>query len=226
VTTTAATVEQKPDFITIRGTQYATDLVRLSLINEYLTCEDIEPLRHMTNLRELNLMSNQIVDISPLSNLANLRNLVLLNNQISDLSPLSGLTELEELDLGENEISDISALSVITNLRRLLLYRNHIDDITPLGELINLRHLELSRNKVSDITPLNVLPMLGILTLVENLITDFNLETLLDGFVALQRVDLCYESVSDWSYVSHRRMRQHEQMTQVSLFPYPAVNFT
>ena len=83
---------------------------------------DLQPLKDLTNLIELNLWFNQISDISPLENLTSLTWLKLDKNQISDISLLlenSGLGEGDEvylednnLDLGEgsDDMENIKAL--------------------------------------------------------------------------------------------------------------------
>ena len=77
---------------------------------------DLTGLELATNLSDLVLVGNGIVDIAVLSDLPNLTKLNLGNNSISDLSPLEGLTNLTELLLGSNNISDISLLVENTGL--------------------------------------------------------------------------------------------------------------
>ncbi len=70
----------------------------------------------MTNLLELTLNNNQIIEISALSGLNSLEILFLENNLISDLNPLSGKTQLVQLWLHNNLIIDIGALAGLINL--------------------------------------------------------------------------------------------------------------
>jgi hypothetical protein len=80
------------DYITIKGEQYSTGLTELDLGAMELTDADIEPLRHMTNLKELILFENNISDISSLTGLTGLTKLDLRENNISDIGPMAGLT--------------------------------------------------------------------------------------------------------------------------------------
>lgn len=68
-------------------------------------------LEHATNLTELNLTSNRIVDITLLTGLTKLTRLFLGGNNISDIEPLvanTGLGRGDEVDLRENALSTLS----------------------------------------------------------------------------------------------------------------------
>ena len=80
------------------------------------TIHDLTGLELATNLSDLVLVGNGIVDVAILSDLPNLTKLNLGDNSISDLSPLEGLTNLKELLLRNNNISDISPLLENTGL--------------------------------------------------------------------------------------------------------------
>lgn len=63
-------------------------------INDNLI-DSVQPLKDLTNLKELDLASHNIKDITPLKNLKNLKKVVLSNNQIQDLQTLLALPNLE-----------------------------------------------------------------------------------------------------------------------------------
>jgi len=181
-----------PDYITIQGRQFGTELTHLSLMRWDVENDDIIPLRYMVNLTSLDLNHNPMIsDLSPLEGLTNLTTLKLLDNTSTDLTPLAGLTNLTELELslryfydtditplvgltgltsfrlslGANQISDISRLAELTTLTRLDLWHNQINDITPLAGLTNLRSLDVTFNEIYDITPLANLTNLNTLLL-------------------------------------------------------------
>jgi len=169
-----------PDYITIRGRQFSTELTELNLMRWHLEDYEIKPLKYMINLTSLDLNHNPISDLSPLAGLKNLTELRLLDNASTDLTPLAGLANLTTLELslknfhdtdlapligltgltsfrlslGGNQVDDISRLADLTNLTRLDLWHNQISDLTPLAGLTNLKSLDLSFNPVDDITPL------------------------------------------------------------------------
>ena len=76
-------------------------------------------LSALTNLTELSLAGNQVIDISQLSVLTNLTELYLGSNQISEINPLLALTNLIELYLDNNNIQDISLLKDLKMLQEL-----------------------------------------------------------------------------------------------------------
>ena len=111
----ASPVEDAPEHITIGGRQFRTSLTAISLYNMNLTNEDILPLRHVLNLRELTLSRNNISDISPLAGLRNLEILRITDNEISNVSPLAGLENLRSLYLRGNRIHDFSPVAHIVD---------------------------------------------------------------------------------------------------------------
>ncbi|MCL2070802.1 MAG: leucine-rich repeat domain-containing protein [Oscillospiraceae bacterium] len=119
---------QIPEFITIRSETYSTDLTVLDLSYKSLRSADIEQLQYMTNLTELWLFGNNIIDVSALSGLTNLTVLLLDDNRIDDVSPLGSMTKLETLDLWRNQISDITPLTGLTELKQLWLGQNQISE--------------------------------------------------------------------------------------------------
>jgi len=85
--------DTKPTIITIKGTQYSTDLTKLDLYDNGLKNSDIELLKYMTNLIELDLSDNPIRHLSILARLKNLESLNLEGTQIS-AEHITGLREV------------------------------------------------------------------------------------------------------------------------------------
>ncbi len=169
-----------------------TNLTELSLIRNQIV--DIKPLSKFTNLRKLNLSLNQITDVQPLSGMTNLRFLVLNFNQISDVKPLSGLTNLTELFLEANQIVDVKPLAGLTNLTGLSLASNQIVDVTPLSRMTELNFLYLSGNQIADVKPLSGLTNLILLFLESNQIADIKP---LAGLTNLTALHLSSNQIAD-----------------------------
>ena len=181
----------------LEGMQYCTDLRELYLlINEIV---DISPLSGLTNLRKLNLQDNQIVDISPLTGLTNLWMLFLHNNEIGDVSVLSSLTNLTSLFLSNNPIGDVSVLSSLTNLTSLGLSDNNIANISVLSNLTNLTRLGLSDNNIANISVLSNLTNLTRLGLGDNQIANISI---LSGLTNLEELTLYGNEIVDISALS------------------------
>ncbi|MCC3406054.1 MAG: CHAT domain-containing protein [Microcoleus sp. PH2017_10_PVI_O_A] len=169
-----------------------TNLTELSLIRDRIV--DIQPLSKLTNLKKLNLSSNQITDVQPLSGLTNLRFLVLNFNQISDVKPLSGLTNLTELFLEANQIVDATPLAGLTNLTGFSLASNQLVDVAPLSKMAKLEFLYLSGNKIVDVEPLSALTNLILLFIHSNQIVDVKP---LGGLTNLTALDLSSNQIQD-----------------------------
>ncbi len=149
---------------------------------------DLTGLEFATNLLELYLWDNQIVNISALSELKDLIVLALGGNQIVDISVLSELANLVDVSLASNSIVDISALSELEGLILLSLRDNQIVNISALSELVNLVFLELTFNQVVNISALTELTNLTYLYLGENQIVNLNALSELTGLLELELV--------------------------------------
>jgi hypothetical protein len=165
-----------PTSISIGGETIDVGVTNVVLGEKQIT--DINELRWLTHVTELNLRVNSISDINALTNLTTLTWLNLFNNSITDINAISRLTELETLFLSENPITDISALEGLTNLTFLAAYSCSISDISVLGNLTKLDTLLLSDNLISDITALKGLTNLQLLRLDGNPLTQQQIDEL------------------------------------------------
>ncbi len=168
----------------------------------YIYIRDLSGIEHLTELKNLNLYSNnEIEDISPLAKLKKLTHLTLNDNKIKDITPLAGLTQLQTLFLNINEISDFTPIADLTQLRSLWLGSNpiqdlshiyrllkrfplltslsmnrlHISSVAPFAEYEQLTDLYLEGNDISAITPLAKLTNLESLRLRDNKIKDVSI---------------------------------------------------
>lgn len=119
----------------------------------------------------LNLKFKKISDINEIKNLDSLSDLQKLNlnrNDITELKGLDNLINLHELDLSSNKIAKISNLEQLTNLRVLHLQKNNISKIEGLGKLTLLEELDLRSNMIKEIENLENLKNLKILRLDGN----------------------------------------------------------
>ncbi|HIK07103.1 MAG TPA: leucine-rich repeat domain-containing protein [Trichormus sp. M33_DOE_039] len=111
----------------------------------------------LTNLRWLNLHSNQLSNLPPeIGQLLNLRSLDLRSNKLSSLPPEFGqLVNLRLLDLHSNKLSSLPPeFGQLANLRSLDLCFNQLSSLPPeIGKLVNLQSLDLSGNQLSSLPP-------------------------------------------------------------------------
>ena len=160
------------------GLESAINLTKLTITDANMTSKRLsklaEVLRHLPDLRQLDLGGNKISNIASLASLTQLTSLHLNENDITDVSSLSALSDLTSLSLSENRIANIDGLGALTKLESLNLDGNRkVADISPLAGLTNLTDLFLSRNRIVDVSPLAGLTNLQRLTLDKNRIADF-----------------------------------------------------
>ena len=194
----------------LTGLEFATSLTRLDLRSvwvptgaDYNRISNLLPLSGLTNLRYLDLFSNDITDVSALSGLTNLTHLRLgWNEDITDISALAGLTNLERLDLRQTGITDISALAGLTRLQLLQLDNTKITDISALAGLTKLKTLSLyycADVSDSDISVLSGLTNLESLHLSGTNIMDISV---LAGLTKLKTLGISFINISDISVLA------------------------
>lgn len=151
-----------------------SNLKTLYLSNNLLDDIDLEKLRNMSGLQNLELTGNKISNIGVLTDINTLVSLKMDNNSIQALPDLSGLNNLEVLSLNENQISDISGLAGLTGLKALFMGNNQISDISALDKLTGLQILDLKDNSIAEIHALEKLYALWGVDLAGNQITDIS----------------------------------------------------
>ena len=182
----------------LTGLEFATNLTDLRLALNNIV--DVSALANLTQLTYLGLSyGNNIVDVSALANLTNLTSLYLNENNIVDVSALANLTNLTSLYLNENNIVDVSALANLTNLTSLYLARNNIRDISVLARLTKLTELNLSSNNIRDVSALARLTKLTYLGLAWNNIRDISV---LARLTKLTELNLSSNEISDFSPIA------------------------
>ena len=186
----------------LTGLEYATNIGYLYLWGNS-SISDLSPLSELTNLRELNLRTNQISDLTALSNLTQMRELGLSHNQISDLSPLAMLTDLTILEVENNQIEDVSPLLGLTHLEFLTIDRNFIDDVSLFSGFQSLKGLSISYNGISDISPFSQLTTLTALTLRGNHVSDISPLVGLTNLTWLNLLDTDISDITALSNLTH-----------------------
>ena len=131
--------------------EYFPHLKRLKIIGGKNV--NIEGLKYLHNLEQLELSHINIYNISSISNLVSLKILTLYGLlEIKDISPIAGLKSLEKLYLMDLEsVNDISAISNLKTLEYLKISNSRsyndisdsIDNLNPIFEITNLKILEL-----------------------------------------------------------------------------------
>lgn len=198
----------------------------------YNSIRDMSPVISCPNLTELYLAQNKLKEIKGLKHLSNLRKLDLGANRIRimDEDELSGLVNLEDLWLGKNKIENIGGISKLTKLRTLDVQANRLTVVENLTaqqytlEELYLSHnnignrgasqatglalqftklttLDLSRNRILSTTPFAHITNLEDLWLSGNKITSFDDVEPISGLSKLDAIYLEYNPVaSEFDY--------------------------
>jgi len=80
--------------------------------------ESLAGIEQFTELKQLNLDSNQISNVQPLSNLVKLELLYLAHNDLKNISPLTHLKKLHTLRLNGNEALECGPLLLMQGLMK------------------------------------------------------------------------------------------------------------
>ncbi|CAL5974078.1 Conserved_hypothetical protein [Hexamita inflata] len=149
--------------------QIALSITKLSL--NYCELQNVEKLKILISLKELNIAYNKYVDITALKDmsqllaldlsfcsleqidtlrsLVNLRDLRIRCNLV-DITPLQYLSELVRIDLNSCGLCYISVLQYLPNLEEVDIANNSIIYIQPLQELYSIVELDARFNKIVD----------------------------------------------------------------------------
>jgi Leucine-rich repeat (LRR) protein len=125
---------------------------------------DLNGIEAFTNLTELNIGSNVIIQNANISNLINLKKLTLFFCNQNTLD-VSNLINLEELDITYNSISVLNLINLV-NLKSLRCANNQISNLNLPSSNI-LEELDISGNQFSSIN-LNQFPLLKKLNISNN----------------------------------------------------------
>ncbi len=153
---------QKCSLSGISPLQKAAGLEKLD-VSDNSALRNIEALRSLGNLLELDLSGNAVSDLSAISSLTNLTKLDVSGNSISSLAPISSLTRLTYLDASANTITALGDLGNLATLNFLNLSSNKLTDVSAIANCTALTELNISTNSITNISKLNSLTKLTLL---------------------------------------------------------------
>jgi internalin A len=166
--------------------RYVKNLKTLSIHSGKL--DNLEEIKILHRLEELNLFDGIINDISAvwdmktlrsfymnnctdavsLSRLAGLIGLAVIDGDLNPSAPLKELSNIEDLVLQACNVYDIGFVSNMKGLRSLDIVRNNVKDITPLESLTGLESVVIADNDISDLSPLRNLSNIRVLDISDN----------------------------------------------------------
>lgn len=128
-----------------------TNITSLDLSGELINDQTASfGVKYLTELKTLNLSSNNLSDASFISSLSNLETLDLSDNVFTDISSIVDNENLKYLDLKNNKLKSITNLQYLYKIEYLDLSNNLITNISPLSSSYSLKSLFLNNNKVQN----------------------------------------------------------------------------
>mgnify|MGYP001024677643 FL=1 len=143
-----------PVEVKIGGEMFPVTVTELDLSDRELTNSQISNLRHMKQLKYLNLKDNYITDLSCLAPLTQLESLHFSNNNVTDISFMKNMDGLREISAENTGVSDISVLRGKTQLESVFFGDSYVTDITPISDSRGLRYVGFNEAQIPDINAL------------------------------------------------------------------------
>lgn len=126
------------------------DAIPLDLEN----VDNLNGLKHLTNLKHLIIYNYNSTDLSGLKHLSKLRKLEIFDADFSGGLPIASIKQVEKLRLSSCKLNSTYQFKYLKNLKKLYLNYNDIKDITPLSKINNLEVLSLEGNPITDFNAL------------------------------------------------------------------------
>jgi len=127
------------------------------LVMPDLSISDLEPLRSLPLLRELDISGTRVEELSPLAGKQLLRVLRARSTRVHDLEPLRGMPSLAILDVAHTPVADLAPIADLDALRELYLEGSNVADLTPLLALAHLDALTVHETPVDSLAVLREL---------------------------------------------------------------------
>lgn len=127
----------------------------LNLENRELTNSQIQNLRHMSELKSLNLSYNYITDLSCLEGLTQLEEIHFSHNNVQDISFMKNMMNLRKISAENTGVSDISVLSDKTHLESVFFGDSYVTDISPIKNSRGLKYVGFNEAQIPDIEALS-----------------------------------------------------------------------
>jgi Leucine-rich repeat (LRR) protein/NADH:ubiquinone oxidoreductase subunit C len=199
-------IDQEIKTKTLQALTNNKTLTHLNLSKCHLIDSDLKGISKLTNLKSLDLSSNEITDdgAKHISKLTNLEKLNLAYNRIMDngVGHISTLTNLEKLNLAYNNIGPAGANSLLklTKLKNLSLSSKSnsigMNGAKYLSQLTNLKRLDLCHNNIGTAGAKYISKLINLkdLSLHSNQIDDEGAEYI-SKLTKLERLILSYNNI-------------------------------
>lgn len=111
---------------------------------------NLEPLKVMRNLKQLNLSNSGVLDLKPLAELSSLERIYADSSSISDLLPIQSLTNLTEITFSNTSVASLQPLAQLQKLELINADYTSIRSILPAKDLSGLKQLYCQGSEIKD----------------------------------------------------------------------------
>ncbi|CAL6058408.1 leucine-rich_repeat domain-containing protein [Hexamita inflata] len=128
-------------------------MVQLVMLNlSYCSLNSVDPLKHLVNLKELDLSYNENINIHNLQFMKQLTKLSIHTCSLIDITYLKSLVNLEELDIQNNKIVYLEPLKDLQQIIVLYAGWNQILDVQTIRNRPNFSSYDLDyqRDEIPD----------------------------------------------------------------------------
>eukprot|EP00993_Chasmostoma_nieuportense_P007213 NODE_796_length_1860_cov_68.634737_g743_i0.p1 GENE.NODE_796_length_1860_cov_68.634737_g743_i0~~NODE_796_length_1860_cov_68.634737_g743_i0.p1 ORF type:complete len:590 (-),score=169.45 NODE_796_length_1860_cov_68.634737_g743_i0:60-1829(-) len=187
-----------------------TKLEQLNLYNNAISSLPLA-LQNLTNLQELNLASNKILQLrdGTFDGMVSLRRLALFWNRIIKLPSLQNLTSLEELQMNSNSLQEMPPTGLYPNLTSINFSKNALqelpDTMFSAEAMPVLESLEMGNNQLMFVPEgMGQLPALTKLVLSSNKLSSlpdslYQSQTLTFLDIGHNRFEKIPEAIANWA---------------------------
>ncbi|CAL6106944.1 Leucine-rich_repeat protein [Hexamita inflata] len=142
-------IQDLKDLTNLEELDISFNLVKIDTeIDYFIQSINISVIYLFKSLVKLNLSNSNINNLQAIKQLVNLKELELNENYRIEITPLQYLTQLTKLGLKDCQIQNIQALMPLHNLEQLNLQKNLIIDISPLKQMTKLKILSVASNQI------------------------------------------------------------------------------
>ena len=101
--------------------------IRTIDISKNLNIKNLEPLKQLNDLSDLQFSETNVADLSPLQNLKNMQILKFSKTSVANLLPIKNLSNLQIIDCDRTKVADITPLINLKKLKKLYCEYAHVD---------------------------------------------------------------------------------------------------
>ncbi|KAJ2896470.1 hypothetical protein GGI21_005045, partial [Coemansia aciculifera] len=177
-------------------------LRKLDLSNNKLaSSEELEGLRQLTSLAQVNLSNNILEDMDFVEYMSSVGVLNVSNNKLKRVSKhVAKCGELKAIILGHNAIKTIEHIDGLAKLNTLVVSHNQVDAIPGMPKLRELTKISAAHNRIKCVPDLRLYPALKEVRLNDNKIV--SIPESIRACTSLRVVDLGNNLMDDWTAVA------------------------